>query len=179
MLGAGRLAKVELNVVPALLQTATYAEAVERLGPTPASDDVVAERVETRMARQSVRHRDDPLHFEVALDEGVLHDAVGSDLVMSTQLGHLCTLAQLPNDEIRILPRDGRSICAVSGFELLTKPGEVEPFMACTIDLCGARYRELDVELATFREMYDHLVGIALEPTESLRRIEGIRESYR
>jgi transcriptional regulator with XRE-family HTH domain len=179
VLAAGRIAKCEMNVVPALLQTDAYAAVVERLGPDPISDDTAGERVEIRMARQEVLHRDDPAVFRVALDESVLLDVVGSRQTMADQLGHLCDMAALAHVEIRVLPRDGGAICAVSGFELLTKPGDVDPFMVCTFDVGGARYREQPGEVAQFRTMFDHLMGIALDPTESLRRIEGIRESYR
>ena len=180
VLEAGRLAQVEKDVVPALLQTKAYAEAIERSGPLPFSEQQVTERVDVRLARQRVLHREpDPLESINLITEAVLRDVVGGRDVMIEQLDHLLDLAELPNVEVRIVPPDGTSANTRSSFELLMKPGETEPFMAVTLSIDGARYIEHSDLVPAFATAYGFVSAAALSPTESARRIHDIRESYR
>nr|WP_158607888.1 helix-turn-helix transcriptional regulator [Nocardia panacis] len=83
------------HLVPDLLQTPTYAQALH--GPRPG--------IEVRLARQSLlASRPDPLRLAVLLDESMLHRVVGSDRTMAEQLHKLATDSERPNITLRILP---------------------------------------------------------------------------
>jgi transcriptional regulator with XRE-family HTH domain len=177
---AGQLAQVELVILPALLQTASYADAIERLGPLPLSDQEVAERVRRRISRQALlSRRPNPLKLVATISELALHRNVGGRQLMYSQLGRLADVARLPNVEVRIIPADGRDACAISGFELLTRPDEVKPFVALGFDLRGSRYFEDACSLKRFTTMLDHLSEVALDPEASLQLIEAIRDRHR
>jgi transcriptional regulator with XRE-family HTH domain len=174
-----RLGEVEFIAVPGLLQTKRYAEAAERSTELPLTDDQLLASVERRLARQAVLYREpDPLQLVTVLAEGVLLDRVGGPAVMVEQLDHLAEMARRPNVELRILG-PGRAPAAIGGFELLSRPGEADPFMICTFDVGGPRYHEDPWLVARFASRFDHLVDTALSPTETLSRIREIRESHR
>jgi hypothetical protein len=177
VLEAGRLEMVVRSAIPAMLQTKDYATGVERSGPG-STNDQVSERVRVRLARQSILERESNwLHLVTVLHEGVLHDVVGSPDVMASQLDHLLTMAKRPNVQVLLLPSDGRAMFCPGEFELLTKRGDIEPFMAVTFDPAGADYHERDAQ--PFITMFGQVQAVALPPSESARRIEAIQESYR
>jgi hypothetical protein len=125
-------------------------------------------------------HREpEPLELRVLLAETVLLDVLGDDSVMAEQLDHLRKLAELPNVELLLLPADGRSGPARGGFELLSRVGEVDPFMCVTIDVGGPNYDDSPHKVAPFAAMFEHLQRYALGPAPSIRRIEEIQETYR
>lgn len=128
----------------------------------------MAERIEGRLARQRVLDRTpEPLRFVALIAEQVLHDMVGGRAVMAEQLDHLLAMDQRPNIDIRVLPADGRAICARGGLELLTAAGNDHPFMVVTFDVDGPRYEERSHVIAPFQVMFEHLAEVALPAAES------------
>jgi hypothetical protein len=171
---------VERSAVHGLLQTKAYAAAVERYGPLQLTDEQILQRVDVRLARQSVLHREvDPLESVSLIAEAALRENVGGPDVMAEQLDHLIEVAQRPNVDVRILPADGRAVVVRGGFELLTRPGDVQPFMVVTFDVGGVNYEEGDYKIEPFVTMFDHLMGSALSAPDSIDHIEAIREDYR
>lgn len=163
VLATGKLAEVELSAIPALLQTKTYAAAVERAGG-PLSDAEVIERVDVRAERQKVLDRKpNPIELTVLLGLGVLLDPVGGPAVMAEQCDHLIEMAQRPNVDLRIIG-PGRSPSALGGFELLTRPGDIDPFMAVTFSVDGPTYIDVGHRISHSADRLNHLVGTALPP---------------
>ncbi|MEU1603970.1 helix-turn-helix domain-containing protein [Micromonospora matsumotoense] len=94
----------EALVIPGLLQTRAYAEALIRAWDDMATDDDVARYVEVRMQRQRRLEEPDPVRFSTVIDEGALRRVVGGPEVMRAQLTHLRTMAGWSNIEVMILP---------------------------------------------------------------------------
>ncbi|MEU1884166.1 helix-turn-helix transcriptional regulator [Micromonospora sp. WMMD987] len=94
----------EALVIPGLLQTKAYAEALIRAWDDTATDDEVARYVEVRMQRQRRLEEPDPVRFSTVIDEGALRRVVGGPEVMRAQLAHLRMVAGWPNIEVMILP---------------------------------------------------------------------------
>lgn len=93
-------------LVPGLLQTADYAEAVfnawravDGVADTEAS-------VALRLARQEVFDRPAPPSFGVIIDEPVLYRCVGGATVMHDQLLHIAEMAERPRISVQVLPAD-------------------------------------------------------------------------
>src|SRR5689334_21221814 len=103
---AASLRVYEPQVVPGLLQTPAYAEALIQgaLPETPTTD--VEKRVQVRLRRQERISADEPLRLWAVVDEAALRRAVGSRLIMREQLEHLVEQSQLPHVTVQILPFD-------------------------------------------------------------------------
>ncbi|MEV6149019.1 helix-turn-helix transcriptional regulator [Nonomuraea sp. NPDC052129] len=90
-------------VIPGLLQTAEYAQALleREMGFGP-------ERIEAllaaRLARQKILTRTHPPRYLVVLDEGILSRPVGGPEIMREQLVRLLDVAQAPHITIQISP---------------------------------------------------------------------------
>ena len=75
--GAAQIQSYEAQLVPGLLQTSEYADAVARRGTAERAEDVIERHVELRMTRQAVLRREpDPLRLWAVLDEAVLRRVV-------------------------------------------------------------------------------------------------------
>ncbi|ARQ67613.1 Scr1 family TA system antitoxin-like transcriptional regulator [Streptomyces marincola] len=93
-------------VVPDLLQTPAYAEALQRVRHPEEDDRRIARRVELVVRRQAVLERADPAPPVVwaLLEEAALRRRVGDAEVMRGQLAHLRLLAARPGVTIRVVP---------------------------------------------------------------------------
>lgn len=94
----------QTNVVPGLLQTRDYAEALIRVDPPNTSEKQITRFVNVRMTRQERLAEEDPLRLSAVLEEGALRRLVGGPEVMHAQLTHLIKLAHKPHIEVMVLP---------------------------------------------------------------------------
>ena len=100
---ASELRSYESELVPGLLQTEDYAEAIMRAdGSTPEGD--LARRITLRMKRQELLNRPVPIRAEFILNEAVLRRPVGGRRVMAGQLRKINHIGELPNVKVRVLP---------------------------------------------------------------------------
>lgn len=176
---AGGIATFEPVVVPGLLQTAAYACAVESNGPGPVSDDAIAQKVQNRMARQTVLDHDG-FHLHAIIDESVLHRVAGNRGVMADQLDHLTKMTEHPAVELRVLPLDSGVFTAAFGaFTLFSAPDSVMPFMVCTEDRAGPHYLDRAHELKAHIELFAYLAEAGLSPSASVDRVLDAAKEYR
>jgi transcriptional regulator with XRE-family HTH domain len=175
----------ETQVVPGLLQTEAYAQAVEQRSHStevipPSRVDA---RVEARLERQSVLTREAPLHLSVVLDEALLLRRYGDAAVMAEQLQHLQELSVLPNLTLQVLPLEGPHPIATGSFTLLQFPlvGGIKFHDVVYIEhLNGCSYLEEETETYRHRLSFERLRAEALGPAESLEKISRIaREMWR
>ncbi|MCO5985921.1 DUF5753 domain-containing protein [Actinoallomurus spadix] len=88
------------------MQTADYAREVIRSALMPLYPPAEIERrVEVRLARQRVRHRERPLELWNVMDQAVLERSIGSPEIMRAQYEQLIELGELPNVTLQILLR--------------------------------------------------------------------------
>lgn len=166
---AARLWTFQPFTIPALLQTAEYAAAVESIAPGPVTQEGIRKRVKIRMARQGVLQRQpEPVHLSVVLDESVLHRVTGGPEVMAAQLDHLADMAEAPNVDLRVLPLDaGVHSASFGGFIVLASQGQ-DPQMVCVEDRTGIRYLEGAHAVDAHLTVFDHLCDHALTTNETI-----------
>ncbi len=118
---AAALRSYEPLIVPGLLQTGDYAQAILSLRPGGDGDDLDAQ-VAARLARQAVLDR---AQFWCVLDEGVLHHDIGGAKVMQAQLDRLASLAGHPKVTVQVIPGSCGHAGLLGGFviaDLDSKP---------------------------------------------------------
>ncbi|MEO3802352.1 helix-turn-helix transcriptional regulator [Nonomuraea sp. B1E8] len=105
-------------VIPGLLQTSRYAQALFAAEPGM-TDQWREEALATRLRRQSVWERKDPLMYWALIDECVLLRPIGGTDVMREQLEHLLAMDERPNISLQVVPLDvGATAGLVGGFAL-------------------------------------------------------------
>ncbi len=129
-------------LVPGMIQTRPYTTAaLQAIQRRRGLVDDVAEAVAARMERQRVLYEGDR-RFAFLVEESVLRTGIGGADVMSGQLGHLISVASLPNVSLGVVPMapdrerwpaEGFwiydtaqvNVELISGYLTLTQPSEI------------------------------------------------------
>ncbi|MGV9674360.1 Scr1 family TA system antitoxin-like transcriptional regulator [Nocardia sp. NPDC003482] len=119
--GAARVRGYDSLVVPALLQTESYARALIAADVT--TRPVQVEQLVAIRLRRVERLRDaDPIRLTAVLGEAALVQQVGDPEILRAQLSYLVeSLTELDTVEVRVLPFDAPAAAALGGasFQLL------------------------------------------------------------
>lgn len=163
-------------LVPGLLQTSEYAEAVIRNAEEPGTSDSMIKRyVELRMERQQVLTAQRPPLVTSVLDEAVLRRRVGGSTVMRAQLRHLVELTRRPRIELRVLPSRVALHASMDGGFILFAMPDPYPAVAYVESLGGRLYIEAP-KSDRFVRAYHGLWEAALDPRASAELIAAIAE---
>jgi transcriptional regulator with XRE-family HTH domain len=162
----------QINVVPGLLQTEQYAREVLSGFHKVAtiSPMAIQRRLETRLIRQQLLTRDEPLELVALLDESVLHRQRGDRSVMHAQLQRLADVFELPNVTVQIQPLRRHHGLAVDSFAILQFGKAHETMLHDVVSvehLNNELYVEGDTDTYKFRLAFDHLAEESLSPLES------------
>ncbi|MDA2811709.1 helix-turn-helix transcriptional regulator [Nocardiopsis sp. RSe5-2] len=167
----------ECQVVPGLLQTPDYAEAVFRANLVR-SDQEIAKRLEGRMKRQEVLNRVDPPEYWVIVDEAVLRRTVGSRQVMAQQLRHLTHMAARHNVNISVLPFDeGAHPATMGSFVIMEYIDPMDAGIGYVETPTSSLYVEDPAEVSELNSLFAGAQGAALSPGRSLTFIGDVIES--
>jgi transcriptional regulator with XRE-family HTH domain len=178
---ASRLRHYAPGLVPGLLQTREYAEAVYQTKPGITADEI-EQAVAMRLERQREllgRRNPPPPRFDVIVDESVLRRRVFG---MRGQLAHLARIAQEPRIGLRVLPTDtGPHHATLAGsFVILDFPPKgtrpSEPTTVYSESLTGALYLDKARDVATYAEAWSALEDLALDEEQSRELVVAIKE---
>jgi transcriptional regulator with XRE-family HTH domain len=166
--------------VPALLQTEEYARAIIKAIVPKIAPDIYEQRVEARMQRQQLLELDSRPRFRVLLDEAVLARQVGGPAVMGAQLDKMLRAQEHGKATIQVIPFDvGAHAAADSNFVLLQFEEDSNlPPVIYVEGLTGGQYLERKIEIARYREAFEHLRDLALSPRDSVKRMIELQRAY-
>ncbi|WP_030570329.1 helix-turn-helix domain-containing protein [Streptomyces aureocirculatus] len=170
---ATQLRIYEPHVVPGLLQTRQYAEAVLRAGLPRMTPDVLDRHVTLRMKRQEILTRTRPARppkVWVVMDETCLRRPVGDRSVMAGQIDRLLEVADLPNLTLQVCPLEaGLHPGAFGPFHIFRFAVPELPDVVSTDMLSGAKYTEDEDAAGLFREALDHMSSVHALDRESTK----------
>ena len=173
---ASRISVYEVNLVPGLLQTADYTQALFNSGREQRRADWIANQLEVRLIRQErLTDEEHPLHLDAVVNEVALRTPAAHAKVMLGQLRHLTLISELPTVTLRVLPmstfsREG----AYSGFNILDFPLPGQPSMCHAIHALGDVRQDKSEFVEPARLRFTHLRSLALAPNESIALIEQV-----
>ncbi|WP_308119309.1 DUF5753 domain-containing protein [Streptomyces sp. JJ38] len=114
----------EPQLIPGLLQTEPYAEAVFA-GHVPTLEEEVLERhLEARMERQKLLTRTPLIQFHFVLWEPALRNPVGGVATLKEQLRHLLKVMELPNVGVQVVPATSGMHPGLNGPMVLVETAE-------------------------------------------------------
>jgi transcriptional regulator with XRE-family HTH domain len=166
---ADHIRSYEALVVPGLLQTEEYAQAMIHAARPDIGATDVEKRVRVRIGRQSLLTQDDPIDLWVVLDEAVLRRPVGGRSVMRRQLEHLTLAASWPNVTLQVLPFSAGAHAGMDGaFTMLLYDESAGQNFVFASNAAGGLFLEKDDELQRYGFIFDYLRANALRPDESV-----------
>jgi transcriptional regulator with XRE-family HTH domain len=155
------------SVVHGLLQTADYARAGHEVAMPRLSSDQIEMQIEAKLTRQRILTRDKPPLFTLVLDEAALHRVVGGRQVMAAQLAKILDVSALPNIVVQVLPYEvGAHPALESNFTMVELPAPT-PGVVFVEGLIGSTYLERVEDLKRYREIFNRLQSIALNPKDT------------
>ncbi|WP_030488559.1 helix-turn-helix domain-containing protein [Micromonospora chokoriensis] len=173
---ADKVCCFHMTLVPGLLQTRAYAEAVIRNAAEPEVPESTINRwVELRLARQEVLANGRPITINTVIDESVLRRRVGGAEVLRHQLEHLIMLQRLPHVHIQVMPASVALHQGLDGTFWIFHLPEPYPAVAYVESLGGRLYLE-SPKAARFLRAYDRLSKSALSEDESTALMRTIAE---
>lgn len=169
---------VEIELVPALLQTADYAKAVHVMGPHSPPAVEIARRVAVRMQRQKRLIGPEPLEFSAVISEAaLLRTAAHPSGLGAEQLLRLVSDAALPNVSLQVLPiRIGLHGSMAGSFTLLDFASGVALNAAYQEYAAGGHLVDDQDVVQLLSDLHDGLRSQALDANESLALIAELAQ---
>ncbi|GAA2218186.1 helix-turn-helix transcriptional regulator [Streptomyces aculeolatus] len=167
-------------VVPGLLQTRTYAEAVIAGSSPEVTPADVEKRVNVRMRRQDrIRETEQPLRLWAVFDEAALRRVVGNEQIMREQLDHLVEVSELPHVTVQVLPFETGAHPGVTGqYAILEFPEESDSSVIYLEGVTSDLYLEKSDDVHNYSMMYEHLRAQALNPEQTRKFIVDRAKNY-
>lgn len=176
---ATRIQEISPSVVPGLLQTEDYVQALNAplhySGLEARVDDVVS----VRLRRQErLSEADDPLGLHVVLDEAVIRRVVGGPDVMRRQLHHLLAQMERPNVTVQVVPFSTGAYGTMTGAcTIVHYPEPDEPSVYLEYP-AGGTWVENREDVDRFIAMHGEVSKVALSHEQSADMIkERMRKS--
>ncbi|WP_367133378.1 helix-turn-helix domain-containing protein [Saccharothrix sp. HUAS TT1] len=177
-LEAVRERTIDSALVPGLLQTAGYAEALARAARRRIVGDSWDSRAAAeRFDRQAALTRENPIEYHALIDETALRRLVGGAEVMREQLDHLVAMAGRPNVTIQVLPYSvGAYGAQAGGLQLLEFTESDEPLTAYVEALTGLVPVE-DEDAEVLAAVWEDVARLALTAEDSVSLIGAVRDT--
>jgi transcriptional regulator with XRE-family HTH domain len=166
-------------LVPGLLQTPAYAEAVIAAGPDYVAPEVVEQLVRVREGRQT-KIDGGGASFSVVLWEAVVAHRLVTAEIHREQLTAILEKAKRKNVTVQVLPFSAGALAATtSAFSSFSFDAEPVVEAVSLENLRGTSVLESPEDLTAYANMFDQLRSEALAPEASARLIRGVLRSMR
>jgi transcriptional regulator with XRE-family HTH domain len=177
---AASVRNYESLLVPGLLQTREYAQAVISGMQPEATPDEISKRVEVRLKRQErIADEESPLRFWAVLDEAALRRVVGDRRVMREQIERLVELSHEPHVTVQVLPYSVGSHPGMIGtFSLLEFTDTADHSVVYLEGVTSDLYLEKVAEVHQYSVMYEHLRAQALNPDQARQFMLDVAKEY-
>jgi transcriptional regulator with XRE-family HTH domain len=160
--------------VPSLLQSAEYAESLERGHHPHSSERIIRERVEAKIQRQEILRRADPPKVEIVMSESVLHRVVGGTDQWRRQLRRMIELIESTRADVRVVAFEaGWHAGMDTSFTIMSFVEAVKDVVYCEF-VHGDAYLDAPKELEGYRETFTRTQDSALDEQASLTLIKKI-----
>jgi hypothetical protein len=169
-------------VVPGLLQTRQYAEALEDAAHLFHKPDVrPGNIVAARMNRKKPLEGPDPLVLHALIDESVLHREIGGLDVLREQYAHLLEMAERPNITLQVIPYTAGAYGTMNGSCIIIDYPEPDDPPGVYLEYpAGGNWVDNQNDVKRFTTMFDEVTRLAHTPTDTtnligdrLRSLEG------
>ncbi|MEV8568300.1 helix-turn-helix transcriptional regulator [Streptomyces sp. NPDC051322] len=170
----------ESQVLPGLLQTRRYAEALITGAMPETSTTDIEKRVQVRLRRQDrLQAADSPLRLWVVLDEATLRRVVGDRQSMIEQLEFLIEWSQLPHVTLQVLPFEVGAHPGVTGqYAILEFPDAGDSSVVYIEGVTSDLYLEKAPDVQRYSVMYEHLRAQALNADQTRQFISDVAKEF-
>ncbi|MFF6985314.1 Scr1 family TA system antitoxin-like transcriptional regulator [Streptomyces sp. NPDC010273] len=166
-------------LVPGLLQTPSYAEAIANGSPNYIAPERVAQLVKVREGRQGKIEEGGATYSTILWESVIAYPLVGVD-IHQEQLAAILEVGKRKNVTVQVLPFSAGVLgAATSAFSTFSFDSEPTTDAVTLENLRGTSVLEGPEDLAAYANMYDQLRSSALAPEASAKLIRGVLRSLK
>ncbi|MBE4735219.1 MULTISPECIES: helix-turn-helix domain-containing protein [Streptomyces] len=163
-------------LVPGLLQTPAYAEAVITSGPNYVAPERVAQLVKVREARQAKIEEGGAAYTAIVWEPVIIHPLVRVG-IHQEQLANILEVGRRRNVTVQVLPLSAGTLAGeISAFASFSFDAEPVVEAVTLENLRGTSILEAPEDLAAYTLAFDQLRSAALAPDASAQLIQRARE---
>ncbi|MFE2496147.1 helix-turn-helix domain-containing protein [Streptomyces scopuliridis] len=167
---ASTVCEYQVGILPGLLQTEAYAQAVTGVGFNSLGPDQIEALVEVRGLRQ--RHRlldtESPLECHYVITQAALDFQVGGERTHQGQLAHLLEISTHESVDLRVIPyTKGEQAAQIAAFRILQFSDEDVPDVAFGESVAGSLTMDDPRDLRRLHRLFRSLADAAYSPDES------------
>jgi transcriptional regulator with XRE-family HTH domain len=170
---ASRIQTYHALMVPGLLQTAEYCEAILKATDDTLTNAELGNLTASRMARQIVLTKSNAPQYLAVIHEVALRMLVGPRGVMKRQLQHLLTIAERPNINLRVLSTAAGANVGLRGPFMILEFAD-EPALVHLENQITGMFLEEEADLAGFRVALQNILSVSLAPAATAELIASI-----
>lgn len=170
---ATRIQSYQALIIPGLLQTGEYCEAMLRGSDDTLTDAELDNLVATRMARATVLTRSTAPQYLAVIHEAALRMLIGGRDVMVRQLRHLLGMAERPNIVVRVLPTSAGANVGLRGSFMIMELAD-EPDLIHVENQITGMFLEEEVDLTGYRLALRNILSVALAADATATLIDSI-----
>jgi transcriptional regulator with XRE-family HTH domain len=165
----------EVQFVPGLLQTASYARAVISRGQPGAPAEEIERRVSMRITRQELLTKQGGPRLWAVVDEAALRRPVGSPEVFRSQLEHLIEVTQDGRITLQVTPfGTGGPIAEAGAFTIMRFPEQDLPDVVYLEQLTSALYLDKREDVERYSEVMERLSVESESPERTVDLLRGM-----
>lgn len=174
---ASSITAYSLYYIPALLQTEDYARALIRAINPKLEQQILEQRVLTRLRRQERLQGDNLPRYDALIDEAAFHRKVGTDAAMTAQVDKVLRLAEEGKAVVQLIPFDRGAYPAADIMFVLLEFAQLPPIVFVE-GLAESQHFDRPDQIDRYREAIESIRAAALSPQDSLHRLAEIRKGY-
>jgi transcriptional regulator with XRE-family HTH domain len=165
----------EVQFIPGLLQTASYARAVITRGQPSAPAEEIERRVSMRITRQELLTKQGGPRLWAVVDEAALRRPVGRPEVFRSQLEHLIEVTQDARITLQITPfLTGGPIAEAGAFTIMRFPEQDLPDVVYLEQLTSALYLDKREDVERYSEVMERLSVESESPERTADLLRGM-----
>jgi transcriptional regulator with XRE-family HTH domain len=170
----------EVQFVPGLLQTASYARAVITRGQPGAPAEEIERRVSMRITRQELLSKQGGPRLWAVVDEAALRRPVGSPEVFRSQLEHLIEVTQDARITLQVTPfGTGGPTAEAGAFTIMRFPEQDLPDVVYLEQLTSALYLDKREDVERYSEVMERLSVESESPERTVDLLRGMLADLR
>lgn len=163
-------------MLPGLLQTPEYARAIIAATGHELSDGEIDGLVASRMARQSLLSKSNPVQLHAIIEEGVLTRPFGEPAMRERQIRRLIDASAQPNVEVRILSTDAGLHSGLNGPFVVMNYDE-DASLVLVENKISSLFLDEEEHIETYEAVWNELSGLAFDDRESLEILHTIAKT--
>jgi transcriptional regulator with XRE-family HTH domain len=165
----------EVQFVPGLLQTASYARAVIARGQPAAPAEEIERRVSMRITRQELLTKPGGPRLWAVVDEAALRRPVGAPEVFRSQLEHLIEVTQDARVTLQVTPfGTGGPTAEAGAFTIMRFPEQDLPDVVYLEQLTSALYLDKREDVERYSEIMERLSVESESPERTVDVLRGM-----